>query len=108
MNEFSKENIKERYDADMKVIYRQMLDEEETKLSEINSEWNDRKREMLTAIAKYDVATKGGKSRDLNTLNVEIITRIEKFRSCDQNPERIEKAEEVENNIKALRRLLNL
>lgn len=105
---YSKEQMKELYEDDLKAIYQEMLEEEKANLEEINKEWNVLKDEMLRAIAKYDVATKGGKKADLNTLNVEIITKMEKFRTCNEDPVREKKANEVEANIKALEFLMNL
>lgn len=105
---YSKEQMKEQYVDDLKAIYREMLEEEKANLEEINKEWNVLKDEMLRAIAKYDVATKGGKKADLNTLNVEIITKMEKFRTCDEDSVRVQKANEVKANIKALEFLISL
>lgn len=105
---YSKEQMKELYEDDLKAIYQEMLEEEKANLEKINEEWNVLKTEMLRAIAKYDVATKGGKKADLNTLNVEIITKMEKFRTCDEDSARVQKAKEVKANIKALEFLISL
>jgi len=103
---YSKEQMKQIYSEELKAIYEEMLAEEKAELEKVNMQWCILREDMLRAIAKYDVATKGGKKVDLNTLNVEIITKMEQFRTCDEDPIRSQKAEEIEGAIKALEFLI--
>ena len=103
---YSKEQMKQMSSKELKALYEEMLAEEKAKLDKVNVQWYMLREDMLKAIAKYDVATKGGKKADLNTLNVEIITKMEQFRTCDEDPIRSTKAEEIEGAIKALEFLI--
>ena len=48
----------------------------------------------------------GGVNKDLNTLNVEIIASIERFRAVDQDEQRQKREKNIKSNIAALERLL--
>lgn len=106
MASYGKEALKVQYEEELKKVYERMLQEEEEKLETLNKEWKMRQEDMLRAIALYDMAVTGGVSRDLNTLNVEIITKIERFKSCDEDTKRKKRIKDIKSNIEALKRLL--
>ena len=103
---YGKEELKNRYAKELNDAYEELLKEEENKLHDLTATWEEVRREMLMAIAKYDVVTTGGVSRDLNTLNVEIITNTEHFRSLDCDQEFQKKKKDIVSNIEALQRLI--
>lgn len=106
MDTYGKEVLKIRYEKDLKIVYMKMLQKEKNKLEKLNEEWRELKMEMLSSIAHYDVATTGGVDRDLNTLSVEIVASIERFRALDQDTQRKKKEKNIMSNIAALERLL--
>lgn len=106
MEKYGKEALKIRYEEDLKNEYAKMLQTEKSKLEKINEEWRNLKMEMIHSIARYDVATTGGVNKDLNTLNVEIIASIERFRAVDQDEQRQKREKNIKSNIAALERLL--
>lgn len=104
--DYGKEALKVQYGDELKEVYRELLEDEERELDKINEQWRFLKQDFLKAIAQYDVATSGGVNKDLNTLNVEIITKIERFKVCDTDPKRMQKVKDLESNINALKRLI--
>ncbi|MDR1700225.1 MAG: hypothetical protein LBR68_03445 [Lachnoclostridium sp.] len=106
MDDYGKETLKERFSEELNDVYKDMLEEEKEKLIKVNTEWNTRKADVLKAIAHYDVAMSGGINKDINTMNVDIITKIERFRESDKDARRKRKIKDIESNIFALNRLI--